>query len=245
MYSLLFTSALPGEIKVVKSMLKTLDNKIKIEFLSTWIWSYKTILNLAKYLSENKYDFLVNIWICGYLKEKSLFQVARISNIHNWKELLIPIPFKFLSLDSIACSENIVYDKKNLQDENYVDMESYWFELVCDDFKIPRIILKVPYDKIWSSETKEFDKDKLDKLLKQIDYNKLIEEIVKFLEKHKKDKIDFSKYFEHYNFTFSEKLIFEKMYYKYVSLVWENFDKFFEENKTLSKKEFLEELGVI
>ncbi|NDK07989.1 hypothetical protein EOM39_01940 [Candidatus Gracilibacteria bacterium] len=245
MYSLLFTSALPGEIKVVKSMLKTLDNKIKIEFLSTGIGSYKTILNLAKYLSENKYDFLVNIGICGYLKEKSLFQVARISNIHNGKELLIPIPFKFLSLDSIACSENIVYDKKNLQDENYVDMESYGFELVCDDFKIPRIILKVPYDEIGSTETKEFDKDKLDKLLKQIDYNKLIEEIVKFLEKHKKDKIDFSKYFEHYKLTFSEKLIFEKMYYKYVSLVGENFDKFFEENKTLSKKEFLEELGVI
>lgn len=245
MYSILFTSALPGEIKVVKSMLKTLDNKVKIEFLSTWIGSYKTILNLTKYLSENKFDFVVNIWICGFIKEKSPFQVARISNINNWKELLIPIPFRFLSLDSIACSENIVYDRKNLQDENFVDMESYWFELVCDDFKIPRIILKVPYDEIWSSETTEYDKYKLETLLKQIDYNKLTEEILRFLEKNKKDEVDFKQYFEHYKFTFSEKLIFEKLYYKYLSLVWENFDKFFEENKTLSKKEFLEELGDI
>lgn len=239
MYKILFCSALPGEIKVVKSMLKTLDSKVKIEFLSTWIWNYKTILNLAKYLSENKYDFVVNIWICGYVKEKSPFQVAKISNINNWKELLVPISFKFLSLDSIACSENIIYDKKNLQDENFVDMESYWFELVCDDFKIPRIILKVPYDEIWSNETTEFDKDKLEKVIKQIDYNKLIEEIVRFLDKYKKEEINFSKFFEHYKLTFSEKLIFENIYYKYTSLVWNDFDNFFEKNKELDKKEFL------
>jgi nucleoside phosphorylase len=32
--------------------------------------------------------------------------------------------------------------------EKFVDMESYGFEMVCDSFSLPRIILKVPVDKI-------------------------------------------------------------------------------------------------
>jgi len=54
----------------------------------------------------------------------------------------------FLSLESIACSEKIVTDNAILKEENFVDMESYGFEMVCDSFKIPRVLLKIPVDKI-------------------------------------------------------------------------------------------------
>lgn len=239
MYKILFTSALKQELTLVKERIKNLKVKSKIDFLVSEIWNYKTIFNLTKFLSENKYDFVVNIWICWHLKENSPFQVARIINIWTNKELVPPIPFKFLKLESIACSDKIIYDEKEINNEKYVDMESYWFEFVCDKFKVPRIILKVPFDKIWSKETTNFDKKLLENLMNKIDYEKLIEDITWFLDRYKKEEIDFSKFFEHYKFTFSEKLIFEKLYYKYVSLVWDDFDKFFEENKGLDKKEFL------
>jgi hypothetical protein len=118
-------------------------------------------------------------------------------------------------------------------------MESYWFEFVSDKFKVPRIIIKIPFDKIWSSETKSYDKNKLEKLMKQVDYEALIKEIIWFLDKYKQEDVDFNKYYSHYKFTFSEKLIFEKLYYKYISLIWNDFNCFFEKNKDLDKKEFL------
>lgn len=239
MYKILFTSALPWELKTVKSIIKTFKSNIKIDYLSTWIWNYKTILNLSKHLTQNNYDFIVNVGICGFIEKSNPFQVARIFNISNSKELLVPIPFKFLSLDSISCSENIVYDKKELQDENYVDMESYWFELVCDDFKIPRIIIKAPFDEIWSKETISFDKNQALDKLKQIDFEKLIEKIVEFLDKYKKKDHNFDKYYSHYNLTFAEKLIFQKIYFRYAGLIWKDFDNFFEKNCGLAKKEFL------
>jgi nucleoside phosphorylase len=62
-------------------------------------------------------------------------------------------------LVSIAASEKPVFDEKDLIQfssnmknknigEKFVDMESYGFEMVCDSFSLPRIILKVPVDKI-------------------------------------------------------------------------------------------------
>ncbi len=238
MYKILFTSALKEELNPIKEIIKNIKIKSKIDFLVSEIWNYKTIYNLTKHLSENNYDFIVNIWICGYIDTDKPFQVAKILNISNNKEVIIPIPFEFLNLESIACSEKIIYDTKELQYEKYVDMESYWFEFVCDKFKIPRIILKIPYDSIWTTETTNYDKNKLIEKIKQIDLEKLIAEIVKFLDKYKKEVIDFDKYFFHYKFTFAEKLIFQKMYFRYTSLVWQDFDSFFEKNKSLEKKEF-------
>jgi hypothetical protein len=53
------------------------------------------------------------------------FQVARILNIVSNKELILPIHFKFLKLESISCSDKIIYEEKELNNEKYVDMESY------------------------------------------------------------------------------------------------------------------------
>ncbi len=245
MYKILFTSATSLELKKIKDIIKKDKHKAKIDFLNFWIWNYKTILNLTKHLKDHSYDFIVNIWICGYKKEKNPIQVARIYNLSNKKELLIPINFRFLKLDSIACSDEIVYDEKYLLDEKYVDMESYWFELVLDDFEIPRIILKIPFDKIWSKKTKNYDKKEIEKLMEKINYKKLIEEIIIFLDKYKSKETDFSKYFDYYKLSFSEKIIFKKNYFKYETLTWKSFNKFFIENNDLWKKEFIKKLESI
>jgi hypothetical protein len=50
-------------------------------------------------------------------------------------------------------------------------------------------------------------------LKENIDYKILLEKIIKYLE-NVEGKVDFEKYFEHFNFTFSEKEIFKKLYYK-------------------------------
>jgi len=52
---------------------------------------------------------------------------------------------------------------------------------------------------------------------------------------------NFERYFEHFNFTFSQKEIFKKLYFKYQALIG-NFDNFFEENKNLDRKIFLKKL---
>lgn len=239
MYKILITSALKQELTLVKESIKNIKIKSQVDFLVSEIWNYKTIFNLTKYLSLNKYDFVVNIWICWYVKDNSPFQVARILNIISNKELIPPTHFKFLKLETIGCSDKIIYDEKELKDEKYVDMESFWFEFVCDKFKVPRIIIKVPFDKIWSKETTSFDKKILEKSMNQIDYKKLIDYITWFLDKYKKEVINLESYYSHYKFTFSEKLIFEKIYYKYTSIVWNDFDVFFEKNKYLDKREFL------
>jgi len=245
MYKILFTSALSPELKLVKSLIKETHNKSKIDFFLSEMWNYKTIFNLTKLFVEKEYDFVVNVWVCGFVKVAEAFQVSRIINISNNKELIVPTHFKFLKLESIACSEKIVYSKDELLWEYYVDMESYGFEFVCDNFKIPRIILKVPYDEIWSLETKNRDKDKLSEKISCIDFEKLVNDIIEFLDCYKKWNNDFSVYYSHYKFSFSEKLIFEKLYNRYATLVWDDFDSFFEQNKTLSKKEFLKSLSDI
>jgi hypothetical protein len=96
-------------------------------------------------------------------------------------------------------------------------MESYGFEKVCESFQVARISLKVPVDNI-GEETKNFDVEKAKKYLSEhIDYQDLIQKIQNYLEKLPK-KYNPEQYFEFYNFTFSEKIIFEKWYYKFISL---------------------------
>gem|GEM_PF-6225654 len=43
----------------------------------------------------------------------------------NNKELIVPIFFEFSKIKSIASSEKIIYDKKEIFEEDFVDMESY------------------------------------------------------------------------------------------------------------------------
>lgn len=244
MKKILIVSALSQELNFIKIEIKKLKiPNLKISYFTTWMGNYNMILNLTRFLEKNNdFDFVINLWICGYKNEKKeFFQVSRILNSSNNKEIIIPNLIDFWSLESIFCSEKIVYDNSILGNQNFVDMESYWFEIVCDNFSIPRIILKIPIDKIWK-ETREFDFKKAEKYLqKNINYKELLQKIIKYLEKKWK-KIDLKKYTEIFDFTFSEKIIFEKLFYKFIALTWENFDKYFNENNMKDKKVFLKDL---
>jgi len=257
MYKILIVWALSQELNIVKEQIKELAlRNIKSSFLTTWIWNYNMILNLTRFLEQNNdFDFIINIWVCGYtspqsssLKEREqdeFIQIWRIFNLSNKKELIIPNLFDFWKLSSIASSEKVIYNYLELEWEEYVDMESYWFEKVCDSFSLPRIILKVPVDKIWK-ETKNFDFKKANDLLQNnIDYKKLLEKIEWYLEntfsiqRKVKEKWVLKKYKEYFWFTFSENEIFKRFYYRYNALVDHDFDIYFEANKNFGKKEFL------
>lgn len=239
MYKILFVSALSWELKPIKEKIKKLNiSNLKIDFLSTWMWNYNMILNLTKYLSSKDYCFVVNIWSCWYKNledKKNIYQVARILNSSNDKELLVPINFKVSNLISCYCFEKPVskFDIKN----NIVDMESYGFEIVADSFQLPRLILKIPVDNIWEKFDKNIFLDNLDK----IDFKNILESIKSYLETiPQKDNLD--KYICYFRFSFSQKQIFRKLYSKYIALVWDDFESFFQKNKKLSRKEFLKKL---
>ncbi len=243
MPKVLITAATPPELKTVKSEIKKLRfNKLDFDFLTTWIWNYETIFSLTKYLENNTPDFIINIWVCWYKEKKEdLIQISRIYNLSLKKEILPPIFFTFSIPKSIASSEKIVYKWTKLWDENFVDMESYAIELISQKYQIPRIILKVPIDKIWE-ETKNFDyKKALELLQKNINYKELVEKIQKYLSENKQNS-SIENYSSKFPFTFSEKIIFQKLYFKYKSLTQKNFKTFYEKNKDLNKKQFLTKL---
>ena len=252
MYNILIVSALSGELNPIKKEIKkTKFNGLNISFLSVWIWNYNMILNLTRFLENYEVDFIVNIWVCWYKEENIDFlQVWRVKNISNNRELIVPYIFDFWKIKSISSSEKIIYDRNEIE-EQFVDMESYWFEKVCENFKLPRIILKVPVDKIWE-ETKNFDFKKAEKKLKDnIDYLKLLKKIENYLDKNKKEKIDLSMYYNYFSFSFTQKIIFEKLYNKYEVLTWENFEDYFLKyirnlkeikNKKYESKRFLENI---
>ncbi|MDP2395908.1 MAG: hypothetical protein Q8S84_09390 [bacterium] len=83
-----------------------------------------------------------------------------------------------------------------------------------------------------------FDFNKAKKSLSEnIDYRLLFEKIYNYLEntfsfqrKIKENKV-FEKYKDYFSFTFSENEIFKRLYYRYLALVNDNFDVYFEENK--------------
>ena len=260
-YKILFVSALSAELKIVKQEIKKLNisKNIEISFFESGMWNYKSIMNLWLYLVEHKYDFIVNIWVCWWTPPltpplvgegnlEKVIQVSAIKNISNNKELISPIFFEFSKIKSIACSEKIIYDPEKLEWEKFVDMESYWFEMILNKFEYPRIILKVPVDKIWE-ETKNFDFEKAKKYLKEnINYSKLLEKIEKYLDKNnnkdfsEEENILKNKILNFYKWTFSEKLILEKELNRFIVLKLWNLEKFFEENKQLNKKEFFKKL---
>jgi len=247
---ILFVSALSSELKIVKEEIKKLNisKNIEISFFDSWMWNYKTIMNLWLYLIKQKFDFIVNIWVCWYFEEyEKITQISRIKNISNDKELISPVFLEFAKIKSIACSEKIIYDSDLLEWEKFVDMESYWFEMVCDKFDIPRIILKIPVDKIWE-ETKKFDFVKAKKYLAgNINYSELVEKIQKYLKNNnksfsEKENILKNKIINNFKFTFSEKIIINKLLNKFIVLELWNLEDFFEKNRELPKKEFLNKL---
>ncbi len=273
MKDILFVCATSSELKVLKHELKKQSIKnIKINFLLLKIWNYNTIFTLTQELENKKYDFIVNVWVCGYsgqlqgiaptncdvgvnLCVPPLIQISRIKNLANNKELIVPVFFNFWDLESIASSEKVIYSSEDMKWENFVEMESYWVEFVCSKFQIPRIILKVPIDKVWE-QTRNFDFKKAKKLLAEnIDYKKLVEKISEYLEKNNvgyewiRTLQDIQEYQEFHKMTFAEKLIFQKLFNKYIVLIeedwWDKFDDYFEKNKHLNKKDFFVKLEEI
>ena len=253
MYKILIVWALSAEINTIKQQIKKLELiNIKTSFLTVWIGNYNMILNLTKFLENNTFDLILNIWVCWYKKKKEKFiQIIRIKNLSNNKELIVPNIIDFGKLESICSSEKIIYDNEKLWDENFIDMESYWFETVCNDYSIPRVILKIPVDKIWK-ETDNFNFVKAKKYLKlNIDYKLLFEKIENYLQNLKNNEIwkkIKEKIINNYKWSFSEKIILEKLINKYIILELGNIDLFFKKNtkcqngKDLSKKEFLKKL---
>ena len=186
---ILIVSALPAELKTIKTQIKSLKLKTKlaIDYLCTGMGNYAMIFALTKYLTENVGQdiFLVNIGICGYYSDTlppAVVQIWRIKNLTTWKELLPPLPFLMGDITSIYCSEKLLMSW-NIEWEGFVDMESRGFEWVADHFRLPRLLLKVPCDKV-GEETLNFDRTlALSKLAQGINYQDLIQKILSRAEK--------------------------------------------------------------
>lgn len=266
MKKILFIAATSWELKIIKQEVKKhKPHDVVCSFLLLGMWNYNTILSLTKELEKNTYDFVVNIGVCGWTISDShsliqeiteCIQVARIKNRANERELLVPVFLKITQLESIISSETIVSSSEEISlfienDEGniWVDMESYWVELVCEKYDIPRMLLKVPVDEIWE-ETQNFDFEKAKTLLaKNINYRELLWKIWEYLDEccnvgnenfHSLQALQ--KYSNFYKMSVTEKIMFQKLYNKYIVLIedewWEKFDNFFEKNKLLSKKNF-------
>lgn len=238
---ILIVWALSKELNVIKDKLKNSKRNFQTNYLISWIWIYETVFSLTKYLENNsKPDFIINIWICGYKENKlDYIQIWRTINQETWKELIVPIFVDFGNIETITSSEKII-DNPNLLDENYVDMESRAIEFVANKYKIPRLIIKVPADKIWD-ETKNFDyKKALINLAENINYKHLLEKICSYLYSiPKSDNYEYLK--EKYRFSYQEFEILKQKISKYETLSNKLFIDFYNKNHILNKKDFLDE----
>lgn len=245
---ILFVVALPIELKMIKQEIKKLEIiNIQVDFLSSWVWSYNTIYSLKEYIDKNwNPDFIINLWVCGKTDNKNaeFIQIYRIKNLADKKEKICPVYFEFTKLESIACSENIVTDKKDLLDEIYVDMESFWVDFVSTKEKIPYIILKIPFDSVWE-DSKKVELKELENKFLNFPYKELINSVKKYTEKNSKKEIenlDFYKDF--FTLTYSETEILKRNYNKFIAYNL-NFKEFFENNKDLPKEKFLEKINIV
>lgn len=244
--NILIVCALWVELKAIKSEIKKLSFKdLSFSFFNCSVWNYETIYSLSSELSKNKYDLIVNIWICWVVNNslpKELFQVYRIKNLSNNREVITPIYSQMLDLKSILSSEKIITSEEDMLWEDYVDMESYWIDFICNKYKIPYLIFKLPFD-IVSDNSKKVSLKEIQNSLSNINFKEIFGKINKYLSENKSDdtwekqKLDFYK--NHFNFSFAENLIFIKNYNKFLAL-WYDFENFFEKNKYLDKKEFLD-----
>ncbi|EKE27844.1 MAG: hypothetical protein ACD_3C00143G0006 [uncultured bacterium (gcode 4)] len=241
---ILVCAAHPNEMKSIKSSLKSLEIfDANIDFLQLWMGSYETIHNLTKYLEKNKPDFLVNIWICWQRGDYGeLIQIWRIINSAD-KELLVPIVFEYAKISSIICLESMARILDDLRWEDYADMESYGVEFIASKYQIPRLILKLPADKIWQGFDKSLLKTSADKL-SHIDYKDLMGRIINFDKAQFKPK-DNTYIQQAYRFTFQEFEIMKFKINKYEALTKKDFKNFYELNKYLTKIDFLQELEKI
>ena len=167
----------------------------------------------------------------------------RILNGSNNREVVCPIYTQIFPLESIYCSEQIVTDSGILQWEKYVDMESYWIDYIATKHTIPYLSIKLPFDTVSKGST-YLDINEMQTALEVLDYNKIMKSISAYLDKNIKVDIkswDFEYYKNYFWFTFSENLIFIKNYNKF-NAFGKNFEDFFEKNKNLSKKNFLEKM---
>lgn len=244
MYKILVVCALSWELKLIKKKIKNVNIYwINIDFFTTWMWNYNTILNLTKFLEKNDYDFVLNIWSSWYFKLKNfnnIYLINRIFNLSNNKELLTPILFdNIFEFASVYCDEKPIKEVKfnDLNDNVLLDMESFGFETVMNSFKIPRVLLKIPVDKVWE----EFDKKVFENNVNNINYNQILKKIKNYLWNQQKDK-NLQFFYDYFYFTFTEKQIFKKLYFKYKALLSNDFMCFFDENKNLDKKTFLKKL---
>lgn len=243
--TILFVAALKQEMDIIKKELQKIDSKkIGFKFLLTWTWNYNAIYELSNYVKEKKIDYIVNIGVCGQKKEYSenFFQVYRIKDLSCEKESLLPVYFTFWNLESIASSNTIVTNQKQLWDEMFVDMESFWIDFVATKEKIPTMILKIPFDIIWD-KSKGVSLDSLRQKMEAFPYSELVSNLEAFFEKNP-DEYDFTKIKKHFNLTFSETEILKKNFYRIEALGWD-FEKLYKKNKNLSKKEFISLLGTI
>lgn len=242
MKKILFLVALPQELKIIKEELKTLKSSFKVDFLLCWVWNYNVINNLKDYIFNKwKPDFIINIWVC-WMKSNdftNFFQVYRIKNLANNKEIICPNYIKILPLKSILSSEKIITDKNELAEENFVDMESYWVDFVCSREEIPFLIIKKPFD-IVSDNSKKVDLNDLQNCLKNFNYLELFEEIENFLEENEKESFEKEILLlkEKFRLTFSETELLKKYINKKISF-WERFLDVFEELKKLDKKDLI------
>lgn len=236
--------ALERELRIAKTYYKNhKPENIQADFLCTWIWNINSTLTLTEKLTEKKYDFVINYWVCGYKDEKQdIIQVLRSVYAPTGKEILPPLFFEFAPLVSIYCSETPVYDAELLWEENYVDMESFAIEKVCEHFRVPRVILKDPCDKV-GEETHNFDISYAEEILsKNIDFERLFMQINQYLESLPRTKEN--EIFEQsYHFTQSERILLQKYIAKYETLSGNNFSSFLAAHKSKNKKDFLMELS--
>ena len=196
---ILVVAAMPSELKVIKEWIKSANvrENLNIGFLCCGIWNYETISTLEHYLTNNSEPiFIWNIWICGYWnpnneKKSDPIQISNVINIHTEKEMIIPPFVQIAPFKTCFSSENVVLEKPvfkkeiwTINNEMYFDMESWWIEFIASKYKLPRLILKIPFDFIWD-ETVWLEKMKqveyIWNLLKNLAYHDYLQKILEWI----------------------------------------------------------------
>ncbi|MDD5769689.1 MAG: hypothetical protein PHE25_01870 [Candidatus Gracilibacteria bacterium] len=239
---ILFAIALSQELKILKEEFKNLKIR-NIDFLLTGVGVLNTIYSIKDYISKNKKpDFIINIGVCGKINDCFLdfFQVYRIKNLANNKEIICPIYINFGNLKSIASSDKIITSFNELENESFVDMESAGIDFICDKEKIPYIIIKKPFD-IVSKNSKKVDLKSLEDSLRGFNYLGLIREIENFISKNTKNNFDegISNLKQKLKLTFSENELLKKYINKNIAFGSPE-ENIFKNLDLLNKKEILD-----
>jgi purine-nucleoside phosphorylase len=152
----LICAALPAELKVAKE----LRAKKGVQFLCTWLGSYRTILTITEFLVQHHdVSDILFVGVCGWINEKhDLVQVANVINAHTGKEIILPIIEKRAPLVTMLSSEAPIHDGLSMQGHHYVDMESRGVALVAEQFRKSCTILRVPIDEIGTESCETFDR---------------------------------------------------------------------------------------